>query len=175
MPIVPIDPAKSSETQLPRVRTRVRACPAPDQVPAPGTIDAEANEPSEAEDTYNVGYKKPPRHSQFKPGSSGNPKGRPKAAKGLHSLVRDTLTQKVAVRTATGTRKISKIEAVLQKTIEQAMKGNPRALGELLKLYANAVPNETSPVMLESREEDLTATDLATLEELRKALASGGE
>jgi Family of unknown function (DUF5681) len=25
-----------------------------------------------------VGYRKPPRHTQFKPGQSGNPKGRPK-------------------------------------------------------------------------------------------------
>jgi len=27
---------------------------------------------------YEVGYKKPPRHSQFKPGNRGNPKGRGK-------------------------------------------------------------------------------------------------
>jgi hypothetical protein len=28
-----------------------------------------------------VGYKRPPQHSKFKPGQSGNPKGRPKGAK----------------------------------------------------------------------------------------------
>ena len=27
---------------------------------------------------YSVGYGKPPKHSQFKPGQSGNPRGRPK-------------------------------------------------------------------------------------------------
>ena len=27
---------------------------------------------------YAVGYGKPPQHSRFKPGRSGNPKGRPK-------------------------------------------------------------------------------------------------
>ena len=27
---------------------------------------------------YEVGYKKPPKEYQFKPGVSGNPKGRPK-------------------------------------------------------------------------------------------------
>jgi hypothetical protein len=27
---------------------------------------------------YEIGYKKPPRKNQFKPGQSGNPKGRPK-------------------------------------------------------------------------------------------------
>jgi hypothetical protein len=126
-------------------------------------------------DGYEVGYRKPPRHTQFKPGRSGNPKGRPKSAKGLHSIVRDTLTQKVAVRTQSGTKKISRIEAVLQKTVEQAMKGNPRALAELLKLYGNAVPNEATQVVAETREEDLTATDLATLEELRILLNAGEE
>lgn len=82
----------------------------------------------------------PPKHSRFKPGQSGNPKGRPKSAKGLNTIVRTTLTQKVAVRTSAGERRISRIEAVVQKTIELAMKGNPRALAEIIKLYGNAVP-----------------------------------
>ena len=31
-----------------------------------------------AEGDYEVGYGKPPKHSRFKPGQSGNPKGRPR-------------------------------------------------------------------------------------------------
>ena len=34
-------------------------------------------------DDYEVGYKKPPIHTRFKPGVSGNPKGRPKGTKNL--------------------------------------------------------------------------------------------
>ncbi len=173
MPIVPVDPSKRSQPQLPPVRVRTRTRPAPN--PAPVEVQAELGDTVNNNAGYNVGYKKPPRHSQFQPGRSGNPKGRPKAAKGMHTLVRDTLTEKVAVRTANGTKKISRIEAVLQKTVEQAMKGNPRALAELIKLYSNAVPNETSQVVPEIRDEDLTATDLATLEELRILLNAGGE
>ena len=30
---------------------------------------------------YEVGYGKPPKHSRFRPGKSGNPKGRPKGSK----------------------------------------------------------------------------------------------
>ncbi len=165
MSIVPINPDNGSEPQLPPARVRIRTRPAPDPVSV--EEPAEADGPSGAAAEYDVGYKKPPRHSQFQPGRSGNPKGRPRAAKGLHTLVRDTLTQKVAVRTANGTKKISRIEAVLQKTVEQAMKGNPRALAELIKLYSNAVPNEAAQIVPELRDQDLTATDLATLEELR--------
>jgi hypothetical protein len=32
---------------------------------------------------YQVGYGKPPKHTQFKPGKSGNPQGRPKGTKNL--------------------------------------------------------------------------------------------
>lgn len=34
-------------------------------------------------DDDNVGYRKPPRHSQFRPGQSGNPRGRPKGTRGV--------------------------------------------------------------------------------------------
>lgn len=122
-----------------------------------------------------VGYKSPPRHSQFKPGQSGNPRGRPKGAKGLKTIVHDLMTAKVAVRTASGERKISRIEAVLQKTIELAMKGNQRALAELTKLYSAAVPDPPTQAAVHSAEE-LTQTDLAILDELKAGwLAEAGE
>lgn len=38
-----------------------------------------------------VGYGKPPKHSQFKSGQSGNPKGRPKGTRNFKSDLHDTL------------------------------------------------------------------------------------
>ena len=170
MAIVPIDPAKRSQPATPAARLRVGTRATDKSLTAkPRT---HSDEPSEADAEYKIGYRNPPRHTQFKPGRSGNPKGRPNGAKGLPLIVRETLTQKITVRTATGTKRISRIEAVLQKTVEQAMKGNPRALAELLKLYGNAVPEEKHPTP-EGRQADLTDTDLATLEELRLMLSEG--
>lgn len=126
-----------------------------------------------AVDDYAVGYQRPPRATQFKPGQSGNPKGRPKAARGMNSIVRDNLTQKVSVRTANGTRRISRIDAVIQKTIELAMKGNARALIEVLKLYSMAVPEAKG-----DRDDgvgsldELTAADLHILKALQPPVAS---
>ncbi|QYU70755.1 hypothetical protein J4558_11845 [Leptolyngbya sp. 15MV] len=131
---------------------------------------ASAAPPSERPSGYEVGYGKPPRHTRFKPGQSGNPRGRPRGAKSLNTLVRGTLTQKVAVRTAAGESRMTRIEAVLHKTVEQAMKGNPRALAELIKLYASAVPEEKGPTDPDQRAEDLTATDLAILEDYAREL-----
>lgn len=124
---------------------------------------------------YEVGYGKPPRHTRFKPGKSGNPRGRPKDAKGLKTILRETMTTKVPVRTAGGEKKMSRMEAVLHKTIELGMKGNPRALMQLITLYASAVPEAALPVAARQAEE-LSASDLVMLEELKATwLAEDGE
>lgn len=176
MPIRPIKPQNTVEPakKRPRVRTRSR----PSELNNENIAASEARDeqqPPESTSSYTVGYGKPPVAAQFKPGKSGNPRGRPKAAKGLNTIVRDTLTQKVSVRTSAGEKRISRIEAALHKTIELAMKGNPRALAELIKLYNNAVPDEKVTADQRRHEEDLTATDVAMLEELRLLLTTGGE
>ena len=125
--------------------------------------------------SYEVGYGKPPIHSRFKPGQSGNPKGRPKDAKGLKTLAREILTKKVPVRTAAGQKKISRIEVAIEKTFELAAKGNAKALGEVLKLYSAAVP-DVAPISRVDVVEDLTETDLAILEALKlQLLAAAGD
>ena len=117
-----------------------------------------------------MGYRKPPLHTRFQAGRSGNPRGRPKAAKGLKTIVRETLTAKVLVRSGTGERKMSRMEAVLHKTIELAMKGNSRAQLQLTSLYASAVPEAALPLAASLPAEELTATDLAMLEELKASI-----
>ena len=42
--------------------------------------------PSEGQSMYQVGYCRPPLHSRFKPGQSGNPKGRLKQSRNLRSI-----------------------------------------------------------------------------------------
>ncbi|MAY20777.1 MAG: hypothetical protein CL955_09185 [Erythrobacteraceae bacterium] len=174
MPIVPIEPKESVEERRinPPRRSRSRSAQNIDKASEKASREPPA---PEADAGYTVGYKKPPIGSRFKPGVSGNPKGRPKSAKGLHTIVRDTLTQKVAVRTSTGEKRISRIEAAVQKTLELAMKGNPRALAQLLKLYEQAVPEPNVAQDLVRPKEDLTATDIATLEELRQILLAEQE
>ncbi|QGN56134.1 DUF5681 domain-containing protein [Novosphingobium sp. Gsoil 351] len=168
--------AQTDPRPIPGPRIRQRERPAPTcEPPAVVKPPSEVGIPLETGTDYDVGYKKPPFESRFKPGRSGNPKGRPRGAKGLKTMVRETLTQKVAVRTAAGDKRMSRMEAVLHKTVELAMKGNQRALQQLYALYASAVPDAPAPALATMSNQELTATDLAILEELKASFAPTGE
>lgn len=49
---------------------------------------------------YDVGYGKPPKRTQFKKGKSGNPKGRPKGAKGVKASLKRELESKITIQKA---------------------------------------------------------------------------
>jgi Family of unknown function (DUF5681) len=106
-------------------------------------------------------------------GQSGNPKGRPKAAKGLNTIVREAMTQRGPVGTGSGEKKmISRMEAVFLKTLELAMKGDPRAPSQLMTLYAAAVPEAEMP-RAQAVIDDLSAADLAIFEAFKLSPAEG--
>lgn len=53
---------------------------------------------------YEVGYGKPPKHGQFAPGTSGNPKGRPRGSKNFASIVLKESQQRVLVKGPRGSK-----------------------------------------------------------------------
>lgn len=81
-----------------------------------------------------VGYGRPPKHSQFKPGHSGNPRGRPKSARGLKTLLRREMNERVRVTENGKTKTLSKLEVIVKRMTEQAAKGDARARAKLLEL-----------------------------------------
>ena len=83
---------------------------------------------------YAVGYKRPPAHSRFQPGRSGNPSGRPKDSKNFKTLLRQILNEQVPMRDGAETRKITKREAITRRLIIGALKGDSRDLQALLRL-----------------------------------------
>lgn len=83
---------------------------------------------------YAVGYGKPPRSTQFRPGQSGNPRGRPKGARGVGKVLEDALSQHVSVTEGGHTSRITKREALILSLVTKALKGDMRAASETLKL-----------------------------------------
>lgn len=116
---------------------------------------------------YEVGYGKPPRHTRFKPGRSGNPKGRPKGHRNFKTDLVETLKTGVKL-TEKGKRKtVSTQRAALLRLREKALGGDARALDRLISL-AQAYNNEEMEEVFR-----LSSDDAALLEIYNKRLLSG--
>jgi Family of unknown function (DUF5681) len=90
--------------------------------------------PSQRTKSASSGYGRPPEHTRFKPGASGNPKGRPKQSKNLKSIIQQALTSTVTVRENGRLRSVSKIEGVVLSQLERALKGNEKAALAVLRM-----------------------------------------
>jgi len=88
--------------------------------------------PYDDEGDHEVGYGKPPRHSQFVKGQSGNPRGRPLGAKNLQTLLNKALNELVIVTENGGRRKISKREAIVTQLVNRSAKADYKAIQILL-------------------------------------------
>jgi hypothetical protein len=81
---------------------------------------------------YRVGYGKPPKHSQFKKGVSGNKRGRRKGSRNRNTLIRQAARRQITV-TVNGTpRPISRAQAIVLSLAAEAHAGDPHALFRLL-------------------------------------------
>jgi hypothetical protein len=85
-----------------------------------------------------VGYKRPPEHSRFKPGQSGNPAGRRKGSKNLKTIFEDILKEEVSLREGNEVRKVTKGEALMRGLVVGALKGDHRSIGTLFRIAEQA-------------------------------------
>jgi hypothetical protein len=82
---------------------------------------------------YEVGYGKPPKHTQFKPGQSGNPKGYKKHLKSLKTLLMEALNERILVTKAGRQRRITGAEVLSKSVVARAIKGDIRSTEFLFK------------------------------------------
>jgi hypothetical protein len=112
--------------------------------------DKEKGRALSARPGYEVGYAKPPEATRFKPGQSGNPRGRPKGAKNkrpaLHEqrmkeIILDEAYRGIQVRDGNRNVTIPMAQAVMRSIAVNAAKGHARAqrlFSELLASTENA-------------------------------------
>ena len=85
-------------------------------------------------DDESVGYKKPPKDTQFKPGQSGNPSGRPKMRVTTAELAQRQLRRQLNVNLCGQPKKISTLEAILMRHTNKALAGDLKSTTLLMDL-----------------------------------------
>jgi Family of unknown function (DUF5681) len=86
---------------------------------------------------YKVGYRNPPLNTRFKPGQSGNPKGRRADRPNIQTMTEQIIYHKVPVREGGETRWMPLYQAVLYAQGVKGAKGDARS--------ASVYFNETNP------------------------------
>ena len=81
-----------------------------------------------------VGYGRPPVAKQFKPGQSGNPRGRKKGVKNVATIFNEALYRPVKIRTTGGVRTLPKIEAIVEVIMNKALAGDTAAVSRIVEL-----------------------------------------
>lgn len=107
--------------------------------------ERENNGPGRPPDGYDVGYSKPPMERRFKPGNSGNPRGRPKGAKNLNTIVAEVANEMHSVIENGKRRRLSTLDLIVLRLRNLAMvDGNIRAFDEIHRLRKTYGPQEYS-------------------------------
>jgi Family of unknown function (DUF5681) len=114
---------------------------------------------------YAVGYGRPPVESRFQPGSSGNPRGRGKGSKNLKTLIRKAMTASISIQEGTKTRRVSKIEGVVLRQLQSALKGEDRSAMAVIKMAMQMALLE-EPASNAAEDTALSGADERILDEL---------
>jgi hypothetical protein len=85
-----------------------------------------------------VGYAKPPTRTRFQKGFSGNPRGRPKGARNLATVLERTLKERVVINENGMRKTITKLEAAIKQLANKAASGDFQAM-RLLATLAGSV------------------------------------
>ena len=127
-----------------------------------------------------IGYKKPPKHSQFKKGVSGNPAGRKKKVvpTSIFNALIIGLNESKTIRTETGAyQKLTYSELLAKKMLQDAIQkdGNTRKFLmekffklDLISQYNYIVPKNQSEMEYDPEREEIRKACLKGLHEFVK-------
>ncbi len=131
----------------------------------------DSKRPSKAESPdYEVGYRKPPKSNRFKPGQSGNPRGRSKGTRNLKTDLTEELGETILVQEGGEPRKLSKQRAVVKSLVNRTLKGDARAANSLLSMMMRLL--DTGEGAEADGADDLHDDELAILEAYKRRISA---
>lgn len=122
-----------------------------------------------------VGYRRPPKQHQFKPGHSGNHKGRPKRPPTTYSIMMKVLREPIWITVDGQRKRVTKDEARLMALFNKAASGNLRASAELERqrlMFAPQLAKLAQPPPIDDAKMAEIARELS--EELKVLLQAEG-
>ena len=126
--------------------------------------------PRENEGDYEVGYGRPPCHTRFVKGQSGNPRGRPPGTKNLKTLLSEALNEMVIVTENGGRRKVTKRQAIITQLVNRSATADFRAIKILLDIVRD-IERQTEPTAPETS--DFSEADEMVLEQIKARFSIG--
>ncbi len=107
-----------------------------------GRANVQAAAPRGESPDYAIGRGKPPRHKRFKPGQSGNPGGRPKGSRNFKTILQEILEAGIELTENGRKRKVTLVAALIKRQAQEGLRGNMRAIENLLDRYERHAPPE---------------------------------
>lgn len=104
-------------------------------------------------------------NTRFKPGQSGNPKGRPRGAKNFTTVLEDELKAPIPVTENKKRKRISKREAIAKQLVNKAVSGDLRAIQTVMN--ETRLRESTSAPPEQPPGENIDAASLTTEEAAR--------
>ena len=120
--------------------------------------------------SYEVGYGRPPKHTRWQKGQSGNRNGRPAGTKNLKTIIEEELNAQIVVTENGRQRRISRQQAMVIGQIIKATKGDTRAFAAVLKLVIQFMDDDEG-----QDEKHLSDDEEATLERMLARLGRQSE
>jgi Family of unknown function (DUF5681) len=102
---------------------------------------------------YQVGYGRPPKSTQFKPGQSGNPRGRAAMSGNVWNEARLAFAEPMRMKQGRVTKKVPMAEAYVRKRVSDAIRGDWRAFNWILRQL-----EKINNIMPRTEEQDQSGT-----------------
>jgi hypothetical protein len=108
---------------------------------------------------YAVGYGRPPKHTQFKPGHSGNRKGRPGGARSLKTDFQEESNERIRITSGGKSKLITKQRATVKRLHAKALEGDMKAINTVLNMNMRLLGIDA-----DGEQQDLSSEDAEILE-----------
>jgi hypothetical protein len=118
---------------------------------------------------HDAGFKRPPKASRFKPGESGNRRGRPKGSRNLKTDLNALMKKRISVRQDGETRHVSRQEAILLALFSKAAHGDVKAATTLVGMVMKLNPEAQQ----QSESAELTKNDKRIIEDFLRRHSAG--